>query len=323
MSPPPVSVVIPTLDAGRRFREVLEGIRIQEGNYDLEILVLDSGSSDGTVGLAESYGAKVHRVAPPKFNHGATRDLGISLSSGEYVALLVQDAVPADGQWLTAMVDDLENDEAVAGVYSRQIPCAEGSALTRVLVNGWATASPVCREQFGDPEKYRSMGPEERWRVATFDNVSSCVRRRVWEDIPFGQTDFGEDLQWGKKTIEAGYKLVYEPRSVVFHSHERGALYDLRRHYANQSVLLELFGLKLTPNLGSLLLNTLRSTGYLYRQLRRDERVDEGELKLAMMAMKYAVPSQLGTYLGTKEQWIEDLPPRVSTTLTRFLGKGV
>ena len=323
MSPPPVSVVIPTLDAGRRFREVLEGLRAQEGNFELEILVLDSGSSDGTVELAESYRAKVHRVAPLEFNHGATRDLGISLSRGEYVALLVQDAVPADGQWLAAMVEDLENDEEVTGVYSRQIPREESSALTRVLVNGWATASPVRREQFADPEKYPSLPLEERWRLATFDNVSSCVRRRVWERIPFGRTNFGEDLRWGKKTIEAGHKLVYEPCSAVFHSHERGALYDLRRHYANQSVLLDLFGLKLTPNLGSLLLNTLRSAGYLYRQLRRDEWADEGGLKLAVMAMKHAVPSQLGSYLGVKKQCIEYLNPRVSDALTRFLGKGI
>ena len=323
MSPPPVSVVIPTLDAGPRFREVLEGLRAQEGSFDLEILVLDSGSSDGTVELAESYGAKVHRVAPSGFNHGATRDLGISLSRGEYVALLVQDAVPANGQWLDAMVEDLENDEEVAGGYSRQLPREESSALTRVLVNGWATASPVRREQFADPEKYPSLPPEERWRLATFDNVSSCVRRRVWEGISFGRADFGEDLRWGKKTIEAGHKLVYEPRSAVFHSHERGALYDLRCHYANQAVILDLFGLKLTTNLGALVLNTLRSAGYLYRQLRRDERADEGGLKLAMMAMKHAVPSQLGTYLGTKKQWIEDLNPRISAVLKRFLGKDV
>src|SRR5205085_7133755 len=123
-------------------------------------------------------------------------------------------------------------------------------------------------EQFaGGSEQYRKMPPRQRRSLATFDNVSSCVRRSVWEEFPFEKTNFGEDIRWGKRVVEAGYKIVYEPRSAVFHSHERGAMYDLRRHYLDQRVLSELFGLKTAPNLVRLLLTISVSSLHLYRLL--------------------------------------------------------
>ena len=150
------------------------------------------------------------------------------------------------------MVENLKRDKLVAGVYGRQLPHLDSDELTRALVTGWPTAATTRREQFaGAPALYRALPPTERRMLATFDNVSSCLRRSVWEKIPFGQTNFGEDLRWGRQVVEAGYKLVYEPRSAVFHSHGRSAAYDLRRHYVDQRVLLDLFELVLVPNLWS------------------------------------------------------------------------
>ncbi|CAA9450843.1 MAG: Rhamnosyltransferase [uncultured Rubrobacteraceae bacterium] len=320
-----VSVVIPTLDAGPGFEELLEKIQAQEGDFDLEILVIDSGSTDGTEDLARRYGATVHRISREEFNHGATRNLGISLARGEYVALTVQDAVPLDERWLAAMVENLEEDELVAGVYGRQAPRPNSAALTRVLVNSLATAGLERREQFaGGPERYREMSPAKRRRLAAFDNVSSCLRRSVWEKIPFEKTSFGEDIRWGKRVVEAGYNTVYEPRSAVFHSHERGALYDLRRYYVDQRVLLDLFGLELVPNLRRLLLSIPRSAIHLYRLLRKDEELAaKGTPVLVLLAVKYAVPAQVGAYLGARSAEISRVSPRVFEKLHRFLSKGI
>ena len=320
-----VSVVIPTLNAGPEFEELLKKISAQEGDFDREVLVVDSGSTDGTVELARRYGAVVHRISKREFNHGATRNLGISLTRSEYVILTVQDAVPLDGQWMAAMVENLERDERVAGVYGRQIPRKEAGALTRVLVSSLATASLERREQFaGGPEQYRKMPPRKRRRLAAFDNVSSCLRRSVWEELPFEKTNFGEDLRWGKKAVEAGYKVVYEPRSAVFHSHERGAMYDLKRYYVDQRILLELFELKLVPNLVRLILAISRSSMRLYRPLRQDEEMTtKGTLRLMLLAVKYAVPAQAGNYLGAKSPEIARLSPRAFEKLHRFLSKGI
>lgn len=317
-----VSIVILTYNAGTRFGELLEKLSAQEGKFDREIMVLDSGSTDGTVGLARRHGATVHHVRREEFDHGATRDLGASLCRGEYVAFIVQDAMPPDGRWLAAMVEDLERDPRTAGVYGRQIPYPESSPVTRVLVNSWATASPIRREQFVEhEEKYLELPPEERWRLAGFDNVSSCLRRAVWEGIPFGSTGFGEDLRWGKRVVEAGYKIVYEPRSAVFHSHERGALYDLRRYYVNQLLLLDLFGLELVPSLRTLLSNTLRSAAHLYLRLLRDER--QNALRAVPPAVRHAVTSQVGACVGVKSRRLSGTRPRLAARLDRFFSKGI
>lgn len=320
-----VSVVILTLNAGPGFLDLLERVRAQEGDFDAEIVVVDSGSTDGTAELAERYGTHVHRISKREFNHGATRNLGISLSSGEYVALLVQDALPADGRWLAAMVEDLERDERVAGVYGRQLARPEAGTLTRVLVNSLASASPERREQFaGGPEEYRRLPPAKRRRLAAFDNVSSCIRRSVWEEFPFDRTDFGEDIRWGKRVVEAGYKLVYEPRSAVYHSHERGALYDLRRYYVNQRVLSELFGLEPVSSLPRLPLAAACSAAHVYRLLLRDEGArKEGSLRLALLAARFAALSQAGNYLGARGEALARLSPRAHARLHRFLSKGI
>ena len=322
MSSPVASVVIPTMNAGPFFEEVLGGIAAQETDFDYEVLVIDSGSTDGTVETARRHGATVRTIDSGGFDHGATRDLGVSLSLGEYVALIVQDALPLDEYWLTAMVEDLRRDERVAGVYSRQIPNPGSSPMTRVLVNSRATASRERREQYVEnPEEYPKLSPEEQWRLASFDNVSSCLRRSVWEEFPFGRAGFGEDLRWGKRAVEAGYKLVYEPRSAVLHSHERGAVYDLRRHYANQRVLFGLFGLELIPNPAMLLVNVLRSAAYLYLRLIREEKA--GVVGSLRPALGHAFSSQVGTYAGAKGRRLAGVNARLYSTLDRFFSKGI
>ena len=319
-----VSVVIPTFNAGPGFEELLRKLDAQEGGFEREVVVVDSGSTDGTAELAARYGAALHRVLKANFNHGATRDLGISLSSGEYVALTVQDAVPLDERWLAAMVENLQKDPRVAAVYGRHVPKPDAGVMTRALVGNLAVASLERREQeIQDPAKYLSLPPAQRRRAASFDNVSSCLRRSVWEEFPFGEADFAEDLRWGKKVVEAGYAIVYEPRSVVVHSHERGALYDLRRHYVDQLVLEELFGARMVPNLPRLILGIPHSARHVYSLLKREEPAPEKRPKLLLDAATYALASQLGAYLGGKVPSVSRLSPRLHARLHRILGKGV
>ena len=314
MSGPKASVVVLTLNAGPGFAETLDGVFAQKVGSDFEVIVLDSGSTDGTRELARARGAAVHGVPASDFDHGATRDRGLSLAAGQYVALLVQDAVPLDDRWLAAMIEDLEDDPLVAGVYGRQVPRPDGGPLARVLVTNAPTAGHERREQYaGGPVRYRTLPPAERRALALFDNVSSCLRRSVWEEIPFGRTGFGEDLRWGERAIARGHKLVYEPRSAVVHSHERGPLYDLRRHYAEGLLLLDLFGLAPVPNLARLLLNTLLASAHLCRRLLLDEGAGWRSLPLAV---RHAVPSGLGLYLATRRRTLPGC-------LDAFLSRGV
>ena len=304
---PKVSVVIPARnEAGHKFEALLRALDAQVTDFEFEVILVDSGSTDGTVELARRYGARVKEIPASEFDHGGTRNLGISMSRGEYVALVVGDAVPVDEHWLSAMVENLERDERVAGVYGRQIPHPEASILTRVHVSNLAIARSERLEKYApDMEEYRIFSPKRRYRLAVFDDVSSCIRRSVWEEIPLDRTSFGEDVRWGKKAIEAGYKLVYEPRSAVYHSHERGALYDLKRRYTDQRILVELFNLELIPNLPGLVSATIRSYKRLYSLLRRDEEgASRGTAWAAFQAARHAACTELGNYLGVKRSWL-------------------
>jgi rhamnosyltransferase len=315
------SVVIPTLNAGPEFLRLLRCLRIQETNFEFELVVVDSGSTDGTVELAERYGAEVHRIDRGDFNHGVSRNLGISLARGEYVVLTVQDAVPFDRRWLSAMVEDLERDGGVAGVYGRQIPHLDAGPLTRAILNGQVSASSERTEKFlKEGSTLDELTPRRRRRICAFDNVSSCIRRSVWEELPFEKTAFGEDLRWGKQVIEAGYKLVYEPASAVFHSHERGPSYDLRRYYVDQKILLELFGLRVAPKLPLLMPATLRSSALLYRLLRQEE--PTARLRDALLAVGHSVPAQLGTFAAACMPRVERLSPGLHESLDRHMSSG-
>ena len=196
--------------------------------------------------------------------------------------------------------------------------------MTRALVGNLAVADTERREQeIPDPARYLSLPPSQRRRIAAFDNVSSCLRRQVWEEFPFGEADFAEDLRWGKKVVEAGYTIVYEPRSVVVHSHERGALYDLRRHYVDQLVLAELFGARPVPNLPRLILGIPYATRHVYSLLKREEPAPEKRPKHLLDAATYALASQLGAYLGCKLPSLSHPAPKLHARLHRFLVKGV
>src|SRR3954470_19670274 len=95
-----VSVAIPTLNGGAGFEDVLRAVRGQ--TVEAELVVLDSGSSDGTVALASSYGAAVHTIED--FGHGRARNRLMELTAGDRVAFLTQDAVPTSPGWLAALL---------------------------------------------------------------------------------------------------------------------------------------------------------------------------------------------------------------------------
>lgn len=248
MSDPRVSILIPTLNGGETLREALSAIAAQEIGSSFEVVAVDSGSTDGTLELLRAQAHRVLHVPARSFDHGETRNLGIEACRGEWVALLVQDAVPADRRWLAELVQPLEQDSRVAGSYARQLPRAEASALTRAMLARWLAAreTPRVQEPLGEAE-LAALSPAERHERCAFDNVSSCLRRAVWERIPFRAARIAEDLAWGRQVLLAGHRLAYAPQAAVVHSHERPLGYELGRTYLVHRRLGELFGLRSVP----------------------------------------------------------------------------
>lgn len=246
---PTVSVVIPTKNAGCMFRDVLQRLRQQQSGDRLQIVVVDSGSTDDTLLHAKNFGAELRTIPPETFNHGATRNLGISCSRGDIVVLMTQDAVPGNESLLRHLVEPFE-DPQVAGAYARQVPRPEADILTKRNLNGAATGQ-TCPEVrwIANRAKYEALSPMERYLFCSFDNVCSAVRRIAWEQIAFPPADFGEDIRWSKCILEAGWKIAYQPLAEVVHSHRRAIGYEYKRTYLCHRTLYDLFGLSAIPSL--------------------------------------------------------------------------
>jgi rhamnosyltransferase len=243
-----VSVVIPTKNAGRLFAEVLEKIQAQQCCYPVRVTIVDSGSTDDTVAVAQRNGATIMSIDPKQFNHGLTRNLAIENTAGEIVVLLTQDAFPGDTQLIRNLVKAFD-DPLVAGVYGRQIPRQEADVLTRRNLNRWLTGRMKAEINFlGDRPIDCAMTPYQYYEFCNFDNVCSAIRKSVWEEIPFRANEFAEDLDWSKRVLEAGWKIAYEPTAFVVHSHQRSVAYEFKRTYLCHRKLYNLFGLEVLPS---------------------------------------------------------------------------
>src|SRR5215216_6782781 len=103
---PSASVAIPVLNGGPLLADVLDAVAAQEVDRPLEIVVVDSGSTDGSVELARRHGARVEQIPPAEFSHGGTRNRLMELTRGDHVAFVTQDSVPAGPGWLAARSEE-------------------------------------------------------------------------------------------------------------------------------------------------------------------------------------------------------------------------
>jgi len=239
---PLASVVIPTLDAGAGFAETLAAVRAQQGVGPVDLVVVDSESRDATPELAKGAGAHVRRIARATFNHGHTRNLGAALARGRFVAFLTQDALPADDRWLVALIDSMEREGAVGGL-SRVLPRPGCSPLVERSVRNDLVFPPRRAVKRASREEIERLTPLQRRILFHFNNVASCVRRDAFARAPFPGIAFGEDLAWGERMVRAGATLVYEPESIVIHSHASALAVDFARHKADATLMRQLFGM--------------------------------------------------------------------------------
>jgi rhamnosyltransferase len=241
----PVSIVILTKNAGAEFRQTLEAIRDQ--TWQSELVVVDSGSTDGTPQMAHEFAAQTISIPPESFNHGETRNFGIRHSTGEFCVMLVQDAVPVGKTWLEDLICPF-SDARVVGVTGRQAPRPDSDPVGQwqVEYRNRFLGEDMRVQELEGWDHFMTLTFQERLRLASFDNVCSGIRREYWEKNPFEPMPFAEDLDWGVRAIAAGRRLVYDPSICVIHSHSRPAAYHLRRSYISGRIVPKL--LRMEPS---------------------------------------------------------------------------
>ncbi len=215
-----VSVLIPVKDGGEDLRRCLAGIASQRTEQEVEVVVVDSGSADGSVELARSAGARVCEIPASEFNHGATRNLAAELARGDVLVFTSQDAFASDEGWLAALTAPLAADDLLAGTYGRQIAHLEATPPERFFMDFL----------YGERARtQRAAGIHELSMETTlFSNVNSAIRAEVF--ARFGFVDdiiMSEDQEWSRRVLLAGYALRYVPEAAVHHSHP----YTLRQAF--------------------------------------------------------------------------------------------
>ena len=213
-----ISVVLPVKNGGRGLSELLRRILAQRCEGCVEIVAVDSGSTDETREILIGHKARVLSVPAESFNCGRTRNLAAAHAAGEALVFVTARALPADDQWLANLIRPLEEDPRVAGVYSRILPRPDADLPNsrEYLHSAWPTR---CRRTITSRAEYEGLSPTELNRFIEFNNVSAAARPSVLAKIPFPEIDFAEDRLWAKKVLESGFAIHYEPSSVVLHSH--------------------------------------------------------------------------------------------------------
>lgn len=219
-----ISVVIPVKNGGGDLERCLRGISSQRIDEPVEVVVIDSGSRDGSVALARGHGAVVREIPPQEFNHGSTRNLGASLARGDVLVFISQDAYPVDERWLQRLVGPLREETGVVGVYGRQLP-HEGARPPEVYFLDFLYGPHARRQQ-------AASARELTMHTTLFSNVNSAMPRSAWERFPFVEDIvMSEDQDWSRRVLLAGGRIAYVPDAAVRHSHNYTLLSALRRFF--------------------------------------------------------------------------------------------
>ncbi|WJI16257.1 glycosyltransferase [Pseudoxanthomonas winnipegensis] len=305
---PQVSVLIPVKNAAWIIDRVVNEVERQVTRWPFEIIVIDSGSTDGTLELLQQHeGVRVVQIAPEDYGHGRTRNLGVQMARGEYVALLTHDAIPADEHWLDNLVAPLEKDPAVAGVFGRHVAHDNASACARrdldLHFENLRQAGELLWvddfQRYQDDLGYRQL-------LHFYSDNNSCLRKSVWETIPYPDVDFAEDQLWAKAIIERGYRKAYAFDAVVKHSHDYSPLQTFQRSFDEAKAFKSYFGYTLGGRLRGALGGGMRAGLCDYRYTR----VNAGaSRRAAYEAYGNQVAKHLGHWLGARSErlptWVQ------------------
>lgn len=269
-----VSIVIPVKNGGELFGQVLNAVFSQKTKYCFEVICVDSGSQDNSVETAKSAGCIVYEIPADEFGHGKTRNLGASLGTGEFIVFLTQDAMPADEHWLEAFINAMKLDDKIAGGFGKHLPYPSCNIPDQqMLENHFARYGNENFIHFLDDEHREMYDKDEQGYqqyLAFFSDNCSCLRRSIWEMIPYDDVDYAEDQIWSKKILEAGYKKVYCPSAAVYHSHDYPLASYQKRYYDDFKAVYKIYDKMesdtLMQSFRKILADTKYQCGYILRR---------------------------------------------------------
>jgi rhamnosyltransferase len=262
MSDIAASVVIVTYNGELYLERLLTAVENQKFDGEVEVLVIDSGSTDRTLEIIAAHPEVIlHEIPNKEFGHGKTRGLAVQMVRGEFVAFLTQDAIPDHDFWLAELLAPFAINERIAIVTGRQRPRKTAFPLQKYDIQGTFIhqGSETAISIFGNVK-----GPEteiEASAASFHSDVNAAVRRRLaLGPLPFQDVRYSEDQLMAKEALAAGYWRAYAGRAVVEHSN------DLTLHEYGYRMFDETVGLRQVGydyprmGLGEILVATLKGS---------------------------------------------------------------
>ncbi|NJN27817.1 MAG: glycosyltransferase family 2 protein [Cyclobacteriaceae bacterium] len=192
-----ISVVIPVKNGAETLDACLYGIASQKVGADIEVIVIDSGSTDNSLDIIRKYPKpKIISIDPASFNHGLTRNLGVAHANGDFVVMTVQDAVPADEHWLAKMLRHFD-DPNVAGVCGQQVVPHHKDKNPHLWFRPMSQPS-IRKVHFNTQEEYDLLLSEEKKQACSWDDVNSMYRREALLKMPFREA-FLQKMPCGRR----------------------------------------------------------------------------------------------------------------------------
>lgn len=234
-------MVIPVKNGAYWLDACLEGILKQTLFSETEIIAIDSGSTDESIGVLEKYPVRICRIPPEEFNHGLTRNYGAELSTGQYVVMTVQDATAADNKWLANLLAGFGATGNVAAVCGSQIVPHHADK------NPVDWFRPQSKDElkiyrFASANEFDALTPGEKKAACGWDDVTAMYKRDVLLRLPFRKTSCSEDIIWAREALQSGYALVYNPTAKVHHYHHGNREFAFRRNLTVMHTRYKQFG---------------------------------------------------------------------------------
>ncbi|MCB1153611.1 methyltransferase domain-containing protein [bacterium] len=207
------AVVIRAKNEARMIGETLKRVFAQHFD-DFEVIVVDSGSTDGTLDLVRATDAKLVEIKPEDFTYGRALNVGVAATNAPIVAFISAHAWPMDKDWLANLVAPFADDQ-VAAVTGKPLPHLDCNPFDRRGL----------LRRYGTDMLYLHVGSS-----ITYSNADAAIRRSDWEAEPFDETlTYSEDIAWANARLAAGRRIVYQPYAAAYHSHNETAAELYRR----------------------------------------------------------------------------------------------
>ncbi len=195
------SIVIRAYNESANLGRLLEGIAFQT-RRGVETILVDSGSTDATIRIAESHGAKIVSIPPDEFTFGRSLNVGIRAASGKFIAIASAHVYPVYPDWLDCLLRPFENPK-VAIVYGKQ----RGEGTSKF------SEHRIFQQWFPDSDVSHQLTP-------FCNNANAAIRRSLWDEHPYDEALTGlEDLAWAKWAQSQAWQIAYAAHAEVIHVH--------------------------------------------------------------------------------------------------------